>query len=284
MARNNAVCAVVISFCGGRAIALTIAALRDQVERIVVVDNGSDDETLRLLRELRQERTIDLLELGENRGLGCALNAGARFAKNNNARWILTMDQDSIADPEMVKTMLDFAEVSKDKKVISLSPTLAINNGNSADSITRKVRTAITSGNMLKLEVFDIVGPFREDYFIDAVDFEFCLRLRKYGIDVYRIGSARLSHSLGERLSIKIGLIVITVSKHSPIRKYYIFRNHCYLVSEYFFDAPLFLLKKTVFEILLILQTIFFEERRMESIRMIALGLTHFYKGIRGKL
>lgn len=284
MARNNGVCAVVISFCAGRAIARTIAALCDQVERIVVVDNGSDDETLKLLHDLRQERIIDLLELGENRGIGYALNAGIRFAKDNNARWILTMDQDSIADPEMVKTMLDFAEVSKDKKMISLSPTLAMNGGNCADSITRKVRTAITSGNMLKPETFDIVGPFREDYFIDAVDFEFCLRLRKHGIDIYRLGAAKLSHNLGERLSIKIGFIGITVSMHTPIRKYYIFRNHCYLVSEYFLDAPLFLLKKTVFEILLLLQIIFFEERRMESIRMIALGVTHFYKGIRGKL
>lgn len=42
----------------------------------------------------------------------------------------------------------------------------------------RERKTLITSGMLIPLSLFGKIGMFREDYFIDSVDHEFCLRAR----------------------------------------------------------------------------------------------------------
>jgi GT2 family glycosyltransferase len=61
----------------------------------------------------------------------------------------------------------------------------------------------ITSGNLLKVSAFERIGGFREDLFIDSVDFDFCLRLKKSGYRIMRCNQAILYHSLGERKEIQ---------------------------------------------------------------------------------
>ena len=55
----------------------------------------------------------------------------------------------------------------------------------------------ITSGSLLALAVFRRVGPMREDFFIDAVDFQYCLRLRRHGYKVIETLLPTLIHPIG---------------------------------------------------------------------------------------
>jgi N-acetylglucosaminyl-diphospho-decaprenol L-rhamnosyltransferase len=73
---------------------------------VVVVDNGSADDSAELLRERYPE--VRLLELGENLGFGRALNRGvAAFA---DADPVILLNDDAAPEPDFVAAMLERRE------------------------------------------------------------------------------------------------------------------------------------------------------------------------------
>ena len=96
--------------------------------------------------------------------------------------------------------------------------------------------TVITSGSLLALAVFRRVGRMREDFFIDAVDFEYCLRLRRYGYKVIETLLPTLIHPIGVPTVQRVFGRLIVTTNHSPLRRYYIVRNRLLLARAYFFS------------------------------------------------
>lgn len=87
-----AISAVVVSHNGGDRTLRTLRALRDQgtpLEAVILVDNGSDDSTSARVRERFPE--VRILDLGGNRGLPAARNAGLRHAATG---LVLLLDHD----------------------------------------------------------------------------------------------------------------------------------------------------------------------------------------------
>ena len=97
------VLAVVVSYNGLRQTGHAVAALRNQVGHIEIVDNGSQPESLEILKALACEPGVGVTYLGENRGVGHALNIGVQRAREKDFTWLLTMDQDSIVDGTMIQ-------------------------------------------------------------------------------------------------------------------------------------------------------------------------------------
>src|SRR5437660_8825208 len=92
------VLAVVVSYNGLQKTRQTVEALRGQAGHIHIVDNGSDEESLGVLEPLEREPDITVERLGENRGIGYALNRGVQRAQEMGCKWLLTMDQDSVVN------------------------------------------------------------------------------------------------------------------------------------------------------------------------------------------
>src|SRR5271168_3407313 len=92
MSRNQ-VCAVIVSFQPRPEDLGNLAKVRPQVEKLVVVDNGSSAEKLHLLRRAGRELNFDLIENGENLGMGAALNIGVGWAEANGSQWVFFFDQ-----------------------------------------------------------------------------------------------------------------------------------------------------------------------------------------------
>jgi len=67
-----------------------INSLRDKVDRIVVVDDGSSDNTAELL----SNQQIDFIKHPINRGQGAALKTGTEHALNEDAEIIIHFDAD----------------------------------------------------------------------------------------------------------------------------------------------------------------------------------------------
>jgi GT2 family glycosyltransferase len=89
--------AVVVSCNGGERTLRTLEALRSQetpLAAVVLVDNGSTDGTPSRVRAGFPE--VDVLELGENRGLPAARNAGLRRAETE---LVLLLDHDVYVAP-----------------------------------------------------------------------------------------------------------------------------------------------------------------------------------------
>lgn len=76
--------------------------------RVVVVDDGSTDDTARVARELSQQMPLTLIEHGENRGLGEAIRTGLVAATlGAEARDIIvTMDSDNTHTPGLIARMV----------------------------------------------------------------------------------------------------------------------------------------------------------------------------------
>jgi rhamnosyltransferase len=276
---GSLVLAVVVSYFGGGKLPATVDALVKQVGKVLVVDNGSDDQTFVVIRQLQADGKIVLVALGENRGLGYALNVGARLADSWGFKWILTMDQDSVADPTMVTSMLAMAEC--DPCVRCVSPNIVVHGRPVLSLKTGPVSYAITSGNLVHLDIWKAAGPFNEDYFIDCIDFDFSLRARARGYAIHKSPAALLYHELGESPAAR-RLLERFYTQHSPVRRYYMFRNFMYLAQSHVMREPKFIAKLVLSHALLLALMVFYEPLLRENVRLIGQGLLDFFRGRKG--
>jgi GT2 family glycosyltransferase len=94
------------NYNGARQIGRALRSLREQSRPVdvVVVDNGSDDDSVSLLREEFPE--VTLLALPRNLGFGPALN---RAIDEHRADPLILLNNDAEAEPRFVEAMLDAA-------------------------------------------------------------------------------------------------------------------------------------------------------------------------------
>lgn len=85
---------------------------------VVVVDDGSDDETAEVVRERAAHMPIQLLRLEQNCGYGVALRTGLIHA-TPLSDVIVTMDADDSHDPALIPEMLKAIELGNDVVIAS---------------------------------------------------------------------------------------------------------------------------------------------------------------------
>lgn len=217
-----------------------VASLSPQVSRIVVVDNGSTSaHEVRTLT--KGYDAVEFLGLGENRGIAAALNEGVRRVLLNEPAWVLTMDQDTVVDPDGIESILtrfDDLDVAVRDEVGILA--MRAHPQPSSIWITRYAnrllelgelgsfterRGVITSGNLIRADVARSTH-FNDSLFIDQVDYDFCCAVRRRGRRVLLDRRISMDHILGERFN-------DTTRRHpyeNAQRTYYIIRNSTYLV------------------------------------------------------
>lgn len=277
---------MIVSYNSGSAILKTIDAILPQVAGLLIVDNGSGEETRRHLLYAASLHKVVVHAEPINLGVAAALNRGVEYARSNGYEWLLTMDQDSIAGPRMVETLLACREshYAGDQAAVSLSPSIVDSHclGMAQNRKTHQRNEAklvvITSGHLVKLSAYDKIGTYDERMFIDSVDFEFCLRLKAAGLKTIRCYDAKLYHSVGAKQSFKLLGWQITFTTHSPIRRYYIVRNHVYITSTYLFRFPMWCIRKHLGMLALIFQILLLETDKRENARQIFRG---FIAGLR---
>src|SRR5215467_8106400 len=98
--------------------------------------------------------------------------------------------------------------------------------------------TSLTSGSLIPTWIFDRIGYFASDFFIDCVDIEFCYRLRASGYYVADSKEAILLHSPGHPEKLSVMGFGISPTHHSAVRRYYISRNRIVVYRKYFHVFP----------------------------------------------
>ena len=263
------VLAVVVSYNGLHKTRRTVDALRGQVGHVHIVDNGSAAESLNVLDVLEQEPGITVERLGENRGVGHALNLGMERATQIGCSWLLTMDQDSVIDGSMIQAYQ--AAVERDPGLVCLSPCVT-KNGRKEQAATSVVGYAITSGNLVRVSLFDQVGLYDEGFFVDCVDFDFSLRLRRAGYAVHRVSNAFMQHQLGEVNEVP-SFLSRYYAEHSPVRRCYMSRNFLYMMERYLLRFPVFILKLALSHLLLLVLIGIYDPSPLRSYRAIGKGI-----------
>jgi rhamnosyltransferase len=263
------VLAVVVSYNGLQKTRQTVEALRRQIRYVHIVDNGSDGESLGVLESLEREPGITVERLGENRGVGYALNRGVERARQMGCSWLLTMDQDSVVDSSLVEAYR--AAVEQDPARVCLAPRITAN-GHRKDAVGEEISYAITSGNLVSVSVYDRIGLYDEGFFLDCIDFDFCLRLRRAGYAVHRVPAALMQHELGESVNLP-EVVRKYYALHSPVRRYYMYRNYMYMAERHVLKFPGFIVKLGLSQMLLLLLIGFLDASPLASYRAIARGV-----------
>ena len=274
MKSKHRIAGVVVLYRPDAAVTANISSYLDQVERLYVVDNSSD-ASFGANVETLGEKAVYLPNF-KNLGIATALNIGAKKADGEGYGLLLTLDQDSRADSQMVDNMLRCLERPDGGKVGIVAPHHDTGTGRKfSGGACLEVMTPMTSGCLLNLSAYREVGPFLDKLFIDFVDNEYCLRLRRFGFAVLRANQALLWHRVGETK--KYGPFIAT--HHSPLRRYYKTRNRFWVFREYFKDFPghcLFDLVRFAKEIASIL---IFEREKKTKLMMILKGARDFVWG-----
>ncbi len=241
-------CAVVITYFPDDDISSRLLRIQQQLPSIIIIDNASSKHCLSILRNFSVSPKIELLENYNNEGIGKALNQAVSLARESGFLWMLTLDQDTLVHEDMFDTLVavyrssgcrspligsNYWDVSREKQFLK------------CDSRTDKEfverRTVITSGTLMRLDLFKCIGGFREDYFIDSIDHEYCLRVRANGFQVIMSCKKLMSHSIGRRGSRKSRLLAFD---HPPVRKYYMARNTLVTLKCYFRREPVWAVRQ----------------------------------------
>ena len=258
---------------------------------MVLVDNTERT----YLVELAHENECALIPLSKNTGVAHAQNTGIDYALKCGANIVLYFDQDSAIGSNFVKNLLSpldpgspgvVSPVCYDGKGSFEFPSLIIGRyGNLVKQ--KKTRTnspfcvdvVIASGTAATAETYVIAGMMDEEFYIDFVDTEWCLRCRSRGIPIYVVPSAIMKHSIGNET---IDLWIMKVLIHSPVRCYYQIRN-CFLLFRRRHVPIALVLTQLVTVLINRLVLMCFVRGRMDYLYHIVLAILHGIKGVSGQ-
>lgn len=249
---TDKVCVVVVAWRPKPEIAANLAAMLAETPHLVVVENAAeiaappgaygrpDLSGLADLQALSRELGFHLIANRANLGQAAALNQGLDWARAQGFEFACLFDQDSRPRPGYLAAMLDLWPRLPDRPAVLGCNYDALIQGQvkagfpqpPAEPFFEHV-TAITAGSFLPFAALAEVGPFRENFFIDHVDHDWCLRARALGFHVH-IASARLIvHSIGAISYHRFLGKRLETSNHSALRRYYWHRNGLRLALEH---------------------------------------------------
>lgn len=223
-------------------------AIRNQVEHVLVVDNGSTIDVNGFLAD-RNDPSIHCLSLGDNHGVAAAQNVGIAWAREQGADFVILFDQDSVPEGGMVALLHRAYQRKTDEgfQVAAVGPRYVDKRNCARASFSRlsgiRIRTeewtihneaaladfVISSGSLISLKALNHIGCMNEALFIDQIDIEWGLRAKALGYQSFGVHNAVMLHSLGDAPLFFLGRKLL---HHSPLRHYYIIRNAIWLISR----------------------------------------------------
>jgi rhamnosyltransferase len=288
------ICAAIVTYFPASDLADGLQALAAQVSEIVIVDNGSSVELLDAIQRAADAVEAQVIRLGANLGIACALNVALDFARRRECEWLATFDQDSRVTAGMLQEMLRVAHDSPHpERVAVIAPAhvdrrsgihLDSGAGQHIGPDSRVLYTTMTSGNLVCVGAASAVGGFDGALFIDYVDHEFCLRLRKHGYQILEAQSAKLAHSLGDITAHRLMGRRVLVTNHSVLRRYYISRNRLIVWRQYWKSENTWVLRDMRAFMTELVKILLFERDRWPKIKMVFRGLIDAARGVRGPL
>jgi N-acetylglucosaminyl-diphospho-decaprenol L-rhamnosyltransferase len=213
----------ILNHNGSRHLPRALRSLSEQTRpaHLVLVDNGSEDDSVALVR--REFPAVTVLELGENLGFGPALN---RAVAAHPAEAVILLNNDTEAEPRFVEALLDELGAGVDSVagvlVQERAPALIDSAGVVADRTLmgfdhlhgEPIEAALdaaaplgpTGGAALyRRSAFEAAGGFDERIFLYYEDLDLALRMAAAGGRCRLAGEARALHAYSASLGAASG-------------------------------------------------------------------------------
>ncbi|MCX6022275.1 MAG: glycosyltransferase family 2 protein, partial [Chloroflexi bacterium] len=94
----------------------SLAAVSYPRLEVVVVDNGSSDDTVRAVRE--SYPAVQLIENGKNLGYAGGNNVGILYALDRGADYVMLLNNDTVVHPDFLDVMLETLQANPDIGVL----------------------------------------------------------------------------------------------------------------------------------------------------------------------
>jgi len=266
---NNSVLGVVILYYPDLDLLNTnLASLLNQVDEILIFNNGDYVKF-----ELIENEKISYINNGTNQGISKVLNLALSYADEHKFEYMLIMDQDSILDDLAVHHLLTGFDT---EKVAIVSPTIVdakTNRIDTADSLYKNIKYAITSGSLIKVQYALKINGYDENLFIDYADFDFSIRFINAGYLVRRSQIAKIVHCLGEPQKVRLCGLDFYIINRPPERLFIISKNIIRFAKK-FYKTNFFLVVRFITSYLIyMLKIIFFTSNKNKKINKIFSGL-----------
>lgn len=253
---------------------------------IIVVDNNSKDNSYEIFGK---EEGIVLILLNENNGFAAGNNVGIQYAIDNGYTDVLLLNNDTIIDEQMISMLMHERDTNsvlvpkmyyfdEPEKIwyaggyIDYHKAKAIHEKiNMIDYIDRDHEVDFVTGCciLIPISVIQKVGFFDERFFMYGEDVDYSLRLKKSGIKMKYISSAKLWHKVGG-----------SIDKQSPLNAYYDTRNRLIIMSMYQFGFVSYV----YFYITRIIRIIQNCLKKNMVFKYLIKGIFDFHSGIYGKV
>lgn len=232
---------------------------------VVVVDNGSKDESVEELKKLKTKeiKNLKIIENKENLGFAGGNNVGIRYALKYGADYVMVLNNDTEVDKDLLSNLVSFMEKNASAGVASpkvyfypgfefhkdrykkedLGRVIWYAGGDvdwrnvygtncGVDEVdkgqydeTRETGFVTGACMFVKVKTLKKVGLFDERYYLYLEDADLSMRIKKSGLKVLYVPYAHLWHKVSQ--SSAIG---------SDLNDYFITRNRLLFGMKY---APL---------------------------------------------
>lgn len=175
MYRKNSISVVVPAYNEELLIMETITTIPDFVDKIVVINDGSTDDTMNIVQNLMEKDHRITLINKPNGGLGSAVSRGIIESMNNDLDIVVVMDGDNQMNPDYLPALLNpivenRADHTKGNRLTNKESTKGMSKWRLTGNHILTLLTKISSGywnlsdpqngyNAFKISVFDKVDP-----------------------------------------------------------------------------------------------------------------------------
>lgn len=294
------IASVTVSWNGRTFLAEQMPLLLSQtyvLSEVIVVDNGSDDQSVEFLN--REFPSVKVIRLTSNEGISGGYCAGLEYVLEYDFDWVWMLDQDSHPKIDTLEQLLvEYRELTQSQDVGLIAPlpvdaatgkpyaVFAWRNGQISIPVTEEAGNVvmadmvISSGSLVRCDAIRRVGLPRKDLFIDFVDYEHCLRLRRGGFLIAVVKRCVMPHTIGQPRTVRFLGCSLAWITHKPWRDYYKVRNRAFVVWHI---APSLRTKAFVIRqfVKQALGSILFDSNKLVRLRYMLLGLRD---GISGRL
>lgn len=245
-------------------------------EQIFIVDNGSQDDTAKWIKE--KFHGIEVIALDKNLGPAGGAETGQRYIYEKGFEAIWAIDDDAKVHKDALKKILETFNklVEKGKNDFLLTSVIYGDNNlslpfynlllyNHTFGLTKRidpeeykkdcfeVNIASMCGLFIPRKVFAKSGFVKGEFFGWYDDTEFILRAQKNGFKILAVPQSKIYHPVQYRKRIKILGKNFTFISGRPERMYYGTKNNIITQQEmlpwfnfYFLFLPIFIAKRSI--------------------------------------
>jgi len=265
---------------------------------VYIVDNNSNDDTLKLIETYKSKISFCIISSKINNGFAKGNNIGIQKAIDDGCDLVFILNPDMQLDENCIDILTK--KIMSDEKIGAIGPIVLLGNhqdniiqsyGVSADFKTQRKIVLLTGQSltselpsenyvdyliggamMFKSSVLKITGLFEEDYFMYNDELDIAYRIKTAGFRTVCIRDARVSHFHDFSAKNRRG---------NNLMYYYIMRNRYLYFKKFNLYKNLFL--SLIGEFIIIPSKVMWSIRRMKNLKILKFYYSGIFDGLLGK-